>query len=199
MDDYYAKISKSKYSLSGAPDVAQVKADLEGGAPVLFIGCPCQVKELKKALGGDYDNLLTVDLLCNGCSRPELLAEFVAAQEEEAGSKVAALDMRPGHGMDIYIRFADGQEKTIKDTVTRVFVCNKKNYVGQCLMCRMHAAGNGAADLTIGDFWQHRQYKDVCGPAFSPYAGTNIAYVNTEKGRTAFNQAKPFVEWRYLR
>ena len=97
IEDYFKKISKSKYSYCEMPDIDEVKADLESGKQVLFTGCPCQIKKLKAQLGKDYENLIAADLLCNGYSRPEILKEFIEKQEKEENSKVAVLDMRPKH------------------------------------------------------------------------------------------------------
>lgn len=68
----------------------------------------------------------------------------------------------------------------------------------ECLECNMHTAGSSAADLTIGDFWDYGKHKDVCDQQFAPKNGTNVVYVNTEKGRSLFNGLKKDLEWRYL-
>ena len=41
MQDYYVKLSKSKYSQCEMPDLNEVKLQLESGKEVLFTGCPC--------------------------------------------------------------------------------------------------------------------------------------------------------------
>ena len=55
------------------------------------------MKNLKKSLGRDYENLVCVDLMCNGYSRPEILRNFIDEQENLEQSKVVSLDMRPEH------------------------------------------------------------------------------------------------------
>ncbi|MDR1399243.1 MAG: Coenzyme F420 hydrogenase/dehydrogenase, beta subunit C-terminal domain, partial [Treponema sp.] len=44
----------------------QVRDFLSGGRMVLFSGVPCQIAGLKAFLQKEYDNLLTVDLVCHG-------------------------------------------------------------------------------------------------------------------------------------
>ena len=198
MDDYFKKISKSKYNFCQMPDVEEVRKDLESEVPVLFTGCPCQIKKLKELLGKEYQNLTTVDLLCNGYSRPEFLERFVDEQEKLEGSRIVHMDMRPKHCSGLQLKFENGKEKVVENCVTRVFVCNKGNYIEECKTCNMHKAGHGVADLTIGDFWDFRKYKSNIGDGFSPRIGTNIAYINTEQGRILFNAMKPHLEWRYL-
>ena len=42
------------------------KTQLENGRLVLFTGTPCQIAGLYGYLGRDYENLITVDLVCHG-------------------------------------------------------------------------------------------------------------------------------------
>ena len=50
-----------------------VKALLEKGRFVLFVGTPCQVYGLKRFLNRKYDNLILVDFLCHGVPSASLL------------------------------------------------------------------------------------------------------------------------------
>lgn len=162
MDDYFKRISKSKYSFCQMPDIDYVRKDLENGIQVLFTGCPCQIKKLKELLGKEYQNLTTVDLLCNGYSRPEFLERFVDEQEKLEGSRIVHMDMRPKHCFGLWLKFGNGKEKVIENYVTKVFVCNKGNYIEDCKTCNMHTSGNSHADLTIGDFWGYKKYTNIC-------------------------------------
>lgn len=44
----------------------QTKRDLVAGRRVLYSGTPCQIAGLYEYLGKEYDNLLTVDIICHG-------------------------------------------------------------------------------------------------------------------------------------
>jgi coenzyme F420-reducing hydrogenase beta subunit len=48
----------------------QAQQFLEKGRKVLFSGTPCQISGLKFFLGKEYDNLLTVDIVCHGVPSP---------------------------------------------------------------------------------------------------------------------------------
>ena len=48
----------------------QVKEFLLSGREVLFTGTPCQIAGLKRFLRRDYENLLTVDVVCHGVPSP---------------------------------------------------------------------------------------------------------------------------------
>ena len=62
----YFKGSRYVQSLIGNNTFKQVKCFLRIGRDVLFIGPPCQLAGLKTFLRQEYDNLITVDLLCHG-------------------------------------------------------------------------------------------------------------------------------------
>lgn len=57
----------SKYLQANVGD-AYIKAEqfLKSRRQVLFTGTPCQIAALKRYLKRDYDNLLTVDVICHG-------------------------------------------------------------------------------------------------------------------------------------
>ena len=83
-------------------------------------------------------------------------------QEKLEGSRIVHMDMRPQHASKVFLKFENGKEKVIEDYVTKVFVCNKANYIENCKTCNMHTSGNSHADLTIGDFWDYGKYKSIC-------------------------------------
>jgi len=55
----------------------QAKIFLEKGRGVLYSGVPCQIVGLKAFLGKDYDNLLTVDLVCSAVSSPLVWKKYI--------------------------------------------------------------------------------------------------------------------------
>ena len=61
----------SKYVQSTIGDTyREAREFLKQGRKVLFSGTPCQIAGLKKYLRKDYDNLLTVDVVCHGVPSP---------------------------------------------------------------------------------------------------------------------------------
>lgn len=61
----------SKYVQSKIGDsFKQVEYFLKQGRMVLFSGVPCQIAALKLYLQKEYDNLLTVDVICHGVPSP---------------------------------------------------------------------------------------------------------------------------------
>ena len=74
----YFKGSRYVQSLVGENTYKQVKAFLKKERMVLFIGTPCQIAGLKSYLRKEYDNLITVDLICHGVCPTSYLKEEVA-------------------------------------------------------------------------------------------------------------------------
>jgi len=71
-------MQSSKYVQSDVGDTyKQAKNLLENGVTVLYSGAPCQIAALYAFLGGDYDNLLTVDFICHGVPSPLLFKRYI--------------------------------------------------------------------------------------------------------------------------
>ena len=68
IDELY-RILNTKYlpSMIGH-SYQEAKADIKAGKLVLFSGTPCQIQGLRAYLNQDYENLITVDLICHGVS-----------------------------------------------------------------------------------------------------------------------------------
>ena len=66
-------LRRSKYVQSYIESIfPKIKELLQVGEDILFAGTPCQVGALKNYIGVDYENLLTIDLLCHGTPSPEM-------------------------------------------------------------------------------------------------------------------------------
>ena len=67
----------------------EIKKDLSQNTLILFSGTPCQVAGLKSFLGNkQYDNLITVDLICHGVSSPIFWKSFVHQLEKKNKSRL---------------------------------------------------------------------------------------------------------------
>ena len=65
------RLKRSKYVQSSIKDsYKNVKSFLQDARLVLFVGTPCQIAGLKAFLKKDYENLLTVDVVCHGVPSP---------------------------------------------------------------------------------------------------------------------------------
>ena len=63
----------SKYMQSRIEDnYLKVEKFLKDGRKVLFSGTPCQIAGLKRYLKKNYENLLTIDIICHGVPSPKI-------------------------------------------------------------------------------------------------------------------------------
>ena len=72
------KFRGSKYVQSNLKNTFQeVKEFLNKGKLVCFSGTPCQIEGLKKSLGRDYENLITVDIVCHAVPSPLVWRKYL--------------------------------------------------------------------------------------------------------------------------
>lgn len=77
----------SKYVQSNLEGIyQQVLYSLKHGKKVLFSGTACQIAALKNYLGKDYDNLLTVDVVCHGVPSPGVWKEYMNTLRRPKGA-----------------------------------------------------------------------------------------------------------------
>lgn len=63
---------------------AQAKEFLKQGRKVLYTGTSCQIAGLKNFLRKDYENLLTVDVICHGVPSPKAWRKYIDEIKENA-------------------------------------------------------------------------------------------------------------------
>lgn len=72
----------------------EIREYLINGKQVLFIGTPCQVYGLKNFLLQDYENLITVDLVCKGVASPKFWENYLKNKEKTENSKINHINFR---------------------------------------------------------------------------------------------------------
>lgn len=151
------KLQKSKYLQSFLGNTfRQVEKKLKDGKFVLFSGCPCQVTGLKSYLGKEYDNLLTVDLLCGNAPSTRFFQEYL---KEQFPDGVKAYEFRnkseSWNCEGVLITLKNGDKVYRRggraDDYQRVFH-NHTMCAPHCENCRYQETPR-FGDLTIGDFW----------------------------------------------
>ena len=77
-------LQSSKYVQSDPKDsYTKVKQRLSEGKTVLFTGTPCQIAGLYAFLGGNPENLYTVDLICHGVPSPKFFKKYLEYQNKQ--------------------------------------------------------------------------------------------------------------------
>lgn len=164
----------------------QVLEDLKKGRKVLFSGTACQIAALKGYLRKDYDNLLTVDVVCHGVPSPGIWKEYIRSlNSSKTISSINFRDKRNGwRNYDFIVLFSDGtelRESHYKNIYMQGFLHDL--YLRPSCHCCMFKAGKCGSDLTLGDFWGIEKVV----PELDDNRGVSIVLINTHKGRTVTN------------
>ncbi len=164
---------------------------LKAGDNVLFTGTPCQIQGLKKFLRKDYDNLLTVDLICHGVPSVLMWKKYIEFHENRAGSKVVKTAFRRKNcgwkQFSLWFAFANHSEYSeIQQKGIWMLTFNKNIMMRKsCYECPAKGC-NIVSDITIGDFWGIQNYMTEYDNK-----GTSIIFVNTPKGAECLKGIEP--------
>ena len=147
---------------------------------VLFSGTSCQIAGLKQFLRKDYDNLITVEVVCHGVPSPKIWRDYISSISATLDfSHISMKDKsRSWRRYNINIR-------GIKDIVNERASQNKymlafKNNLSirqSCFNCPAKA-GKSNSDITLADYWGIEHID----PNMDDDMGTSFVCVNTEKG-----------------
>lgn len=170
-EDDLCKLQGSKYvqSIIGN-SYKEAEEFLRQGRIVLFSGTPCQIAGLYSYLHKDYENLLTVDLICHGVPSPRVFEDYKKWIEDKIHEKVSDVKFRCKKSSWIF--FSMGiNSNTEKNKITaysyigsyyadpyiRVFL--RDNILRpSCYSCQ-YTSTKRVADFTIADWWG---YKATC-------------------------------------
>lgn len=148
------ELQGSKYVQSAIGDTyAQAKKDLLDGKSVLFSGTPCQIAGLKQYLKKDYENLLTVDIICHGVPSKRFFQSFMEDYGKKLGGTITEFyfrDKSKGQGMitrSVYKnKNGEQQEKIIVGNLLSYFNFFLRSYRNQqfaktgCAPAALHGA-----------------------------------------------------------
>ncbi len=174
------KLRGSKYVQSEIGLIYRdVKEKLKADKKVLFIGTPCQVAGLKAFLKKDWDNLITVDLICHGTPPHKFL-------QEHLDRKIKSWDSYSFRGLYDFCLSAYRKNELVfckecnQDEYYKSFL-DGLTYRNSCYSCQF-ARPQRVSDITIGDFWglDKKTLKNH-------YPGRiSVLLPNTSKGREFF-------------
>lgn len=199
VEDLY-KLKGSKYLQSdNQGEFGKIKGQLLNGRSVLYSGTACQVAALKKFLGKNYDNLLTIDVLCHGVPSPKLWKKYIHELEMEHQSKVKTVNQRGKENgwktFSMAIQFENGSqllEKFTNNSYMKLFlsnICLRPS----CYHCQ-YKEMNRPSDFTIGDYWG----VDKQIPTMDDDKGTSLIKINTSKGKEVFERIKDEIVYKVV-
>lgn len=160
---------------------------LNKGLTVLFVGTPCQISGLKKYLNQEYSNLITCDLICHGVPSPKMFNTLIKYLRSKGD--LSELNHRDKSiGWKGYTVTAVISGKKYKNTgwlkAYNVMFSHGLINRTSCFQCQ-YSSYNRPSDITIGDYWGVENHH----PRLSDRLGVSLVMVNTEKGKTFFNNA----------
>ena len=169
----------------------EVKENLKDEKIVLYVGTPCQISGLKRYLGKEYRNLLTIDVICHGVPSQKLFKKYIRWIENKEKSEIVSYEFRnkekSGWGYNIKIFFENNKRKYINyrmDPYYKSFI--EGNTFRECCYNCKYANTNRVGDITIGDFWGIE--KEI--PAFYDDKGVSVIIINNKNGQEYFNKIK---------
>ena len=182
------KLCKSKYLQSDTSDIfRQIRAELQAGREVLFVGTPCQVAGLNRFIG-EHPGIFTIDLLCMGAPSPEIFHKYleetydmsepfsIQFRDKTVGWRCDTLTIH-GKSGDFYRSIEDDLfEKGFHQMLFQRSVCETCQYA--CLPRQ--------GDITIGDFWNIGQ-NDA---SWDDGLGTSLVFINSHKGEQLLSRTK---------
>lgn len=173
----------------------QTEYFLQQSKKVLFSGTPCQIAGLKNFLKKDYDNLITVDLICHGVPSPKIFEDWKSwFKEQNQLSDINSIKFRSKEkswiyfNMDIKGTSKSGKEfryigRYYKDAWIRGFLrdCFLRPSCHRC----QYAKITRCSDLTIADWWGYKAGKEEAKDFESK--GVSLILCNTSKGYEYFS------------
>ncbi|WP_232473252.1 polysaccharide pyruvyl transferase family protein [Brachyspira sp. SAP_772] len=180
------KLRGSKYIESSLRNTfLEIKKLLNEKKQVLFSGCPCQVSALYSYLGKDYDNLITVDLLCNSIVPQKVwkkyLKELFTDEEIKNIEYVSFRDKEKfGWNADhkIYIKW-DNREYISRGCYD-IYIQSFLKHISvkeECLRCK-YRKYERVGDISIGDYW---------GVKDNDNKGVGLTLINSKKAKYIFD------------
>lgn len=187
------RLRGSKYVQSNTKNTFnEVKQNLEKGKKVLYSGTPCQIAGLKSFLAKEYENLITIDLLCHGVPSPRLFSKYKEYIENKNKVKIEKFEFRNkergywtlGYKIKVTlknkVKFINGDEDIYTNAFSKGITLREV-----CYSCK-YTNNKRMGDITLGDFWGiDKEY-----PKLYDKNGVSVVLVNSAKGERILKEIK---------
>lgn len=167
----------------------QTESFLKKGRIVLFSGTPCQILGLKNFLRKEYENLITLEIVCHGVPSPKIWKEYFKSLELSNIGTVSHKDKLSGW---------KGYSFSVKDISNKILFVEKayenkyliafsRNLIlrPSCFMCPAKS-GKSRADITLADYWGIEKFY----PQMDDDIGTSFVCCNSQKGLNIIDNLK---------
>lgn len=160
----------------------QVCEFLTEGRKVLFSGTPCQIAGLKTFLHKEYNNLLSVDVVCHGVPSPLVWRKYLNTINPN-DEKITYVNLRDkSRGWSKYSYLIKTTNSTIFDDYAAnsdYLTCFVSNLAlrKSCYSCPAKK-GSSNSDVTLADCWGIEDFN----PSLNDNKGISAVTANTLKG-----------------
>lgn len=191
LEDLYL-LQGSKYVQSDIGDsYKRAEEILKTGQKVLFSGTSCQIFGLKNYLKSEYENLITIDLICHGTPLDWVWEMYLRHLTKKYKSEIKTVSFRDKsqgwRDFCLRIKFKNGielKESYRKNSYMQAFL-NNYTLKQSCYNCYFKGF-NRVSDFTIGDAWGIERF---CNE-LDDNLGVSIIYVNSQKAKNLFKELK---------
>ena len=181
------KGSKYVQSVMGAEIIKDIEAELNAGRQVTFVGTPCQVAALYSSLDEEYENLLTIDLMCHGTCPTSYFTEEIDHLRKQYKIDFDDVRFRDNEGHSFHLTFwKDG--KLVKDIpgYCEYYFAGFLYGVSMreiCYSCK-YARPERVGDVTLGDFINLGKEK----PFDHKVENVSAVLLNTKKAESVWSK-----------
>lgn len=190
------KFCGSKYVRSDLKNTYQLaKKFLDSGRKVLFTGTSCQIQGLNIYLEHEYDNLLTMDIICHANPSPKVFQLYIKEIEKSRNKRIKNISFRTKENgwrnQTPVIEYVDGTKEEEKTFLTSFL----KEMINRpvCYQCKF-ATENRISDITIGDFWGVEEIE----PELEEKLGVSVLLVNTDKGKNTIKKLENYIDLKEI-
>lgn len=194
------KLQGSKYVQSNMGNtIKEAKEFLDIGRLVLFSGTPCQIAGLKAFLKKDYNNLVTVDLSCEGTPSLNIFNDYIKYLENNViKHKIIDFKFRSKKHFGwstsglvaIYEKNGKIYEKILPQNLSSYFTYFLHGYILQdrCFECK-YTGVERISDITIADAWGiEKEYDNLIKTILDKNKGISLVLINTLSGQDIYNR-----------
>lgn len=170
---------------------SKIKALLNDGELVCFTGTPCQVGGLKRFLMKDYENLITVDVVCRSIPSPILYKKYLSWQKSRYHSQIKKINFRSKtygyRSGSLTIDFTNGSKYSGSNRVDLFMKSFHGNIASRpaCYDCKFKTKDR-CSDFTVFDCWKPEQVVTV--PLHDDDKGYSNVIMHSEKAKQIINK-----------
>lgn len=183
----------SKYVQSDLKNsFSEAKEFLNSGRLVCFSGTPCQIQGLKSYLAKEYENLITLDVVCRAVPSPLVLKKYLNYQKKKNNNKeINSIIFRDKskYGYSYSSMTVQGKDFLYREGVEtdpylRAFF---NNYSGRpsCYNCKFRN-NERISDFTVWDCFTIAEFDKK----LADNKGTTRMIIQTQRGKDIFEKIK---------